>query len=60
MTNNIVIAVAVSCSDSRFLYSVPLYTAEDINRVRTSTHPDIEPNYRVMIVHADMSAEDLS
>lgn len=54
------IAVAVYSTENGYMYDIPLYSLTEIQQVRDQEHPEIEPNYRVIIVHANLSTEDFT
>ena len=52
-----VIAVAVYCTESGHLYDYPLYSKDEIESVRKGTHPDLNGDEKVIIVHPNMMTE---
>jgi hypothetical protein len=55
-----VVAVAVYCTESGYLYKQPLYSEREIELVRSSSHPEIYRDARVIIVYGDLSTEDFT
>jgi len=51
------LAVAVYCTDNGDLYDLPLFSVEEVEQVKSGTHPEIFDDFRVIVVYRDLSTE---